>query len=308
MNRDNQLVSIIQSGDAGAAEVESAWTELVAKFDAILLNHCTRFWHGNSTEAEHSAQNSWIKVFNNIHAYTVGTEGDEGNFYGWIVTVCKRECIDNFRKKRRIGVGEYIANPGYDPFTEEGRQQPKWIDRNISLDDAGSQNSDGADGQRDILGNTGAIEREAIRWHAEVQWLSGRIPSAEDELIEEVDATEIRYRNLIGRFLSGDESKFYQAYQTDENPKSNADKKRFFDHTLKLWRGMISGWLGQRRQLEEIMNQRQSDALTRRYSQRQNKSRIFKDMGLTCIEELESLLTSGRGLLLRAMLDETPDA
>ena len=82
LNRDNQLVSIIQTGDPASAHVASAWTELVEKYDAVLLNHCTRFWHGNSTEAEHSAQNSWIKVFNSLHGYRVGTEEDEGNFYG----------------------------------------------------------------------------------------------------------------------------------------------------------------------------------------------------------------------------------
>ena len=100
----------------------------------MLLNHCTRYWYGNITEAENSSQNSWIKVFNSIHGYRVGTEGNEGNFYGWILTVCKNECTDNFRKKRRVNVGDYIANPDYDPFTEEGRQKPKYIDRNVPFD------------------------------------------------------------------------------------------------------------------------------------------------------------------------------
>lgn len=302
MNRDNQIVSIIQTGGSESVTLATAWAELVEKFDAVILDHCTRFWYGNITESEDSAQNSWIKIFNSLHGYRVGIEEDEGNFYGWIVSACKSECIDNFRKKRRLTFGDYIANPDYDAFTEEGSQQPKYIDRNVSLDDSDSRNSDGDEGQ------AGAVEREVNHWHAEVQWLSGQIPSAEDELIEEVDADETRYHNLIGRFLSSKETIFYLDYQRNNAPKSNADKKRYFDYGSKLWRGMISDWLGRGRQLEEIMSQRQVNVITRKYSQRQTRSRIFKDMGLSGIEELEELLASGRGLLLRAMVDETPDA
>jgi len=310
LKSDDQLVSIIQREDRGSTQVGSAWEDLVAKYNPILLNDSLRFWHSDHTEAEQSVQNTWMKLISGgrgggagkgIDLYRLGTEGDGGNFSGWIRTVAQRQCIDDYRKKRRVNVGEYIANPDYDPYTEEGRQERKFIDRNASLDAPDSWNMEGDDGQ------PGAIEREVNKRQAEVKWLSGIVPSAEDALIDNIEEIETRYRNLIGKFLSNNEATFFLDYQEDDNPKSNADKKRFFDYKAKQWRNMIADWLGQGRQLEDIMNQRQVNVLTRRFSQRQNKSQIFKEMGLTGMAELEELLASSSGLLLRALLDETPD-
>ena len=120
LNTDEELLAIIQSRRP-ADRVATAWDHLIEKYQPILLTYALggRFWKGNQEEAEDTAQNTWIKIFNNINTFK------QGNFAGWTYTILANQFNDDYRKNKRIQTTFKLLPLGMEDGGGGGQKYPK---------------------------------------------------------------------------------------------------------------------------------------------------------------------------------------
>jgi RNA polymerase sigma-70 factor (ECF subfamily) len=72
-----------------------AWNMIVDKYSKGIYSLALNF-AGNADDAADITQDIFIKLFSNIHKFTL-----DGNFHAWLMRMAKNHCIDYWRKNRK---------------------------------------------------------------------------------------------------------------------------------------------------------------------------------------------------------------
>jgi len=189
------------------------------------------------------------------------------NFAGWTYTILGNQFIDDYRKNKRVQTTFKLLPLGMQDDS-----------RNLDFDQ---------------------VERLMNRIHAE--------PSAEQTHLDDSETSDTRFRHMAQDFLSRSKASFFLGYQEDPNPKEGKEKTRFLRVKGELISNMIKEWVSSGRSLDTIMNPRQANVLTARFSLKRRNSEIFHDMGITNKLDLDDLISGATERLIEALSDEIPD-
>lgn len=90
-SEDSQVAETVERAKSGSRE---AFEELVAHFEARIFNYLNKLT-GNRHDAEDLAQETFIKVYKNLHRHR-----RHASFSPWLYTIAKRTALNHFRSRR----------------------------------------------------------------------------------------------------------------------------------------------------------------------------------------------------------------
>lgn len=114
---DKEIVEKYLAGDV------EAFALLIQKYEAGLYRYCLRFT-GNSQDAQDMAQQTFIKVFENIEKIDLDRE-----LKSWIYTVATNLCRSLYRKKREVNFSD-LEGPDSE---DEGSTENYFEDNNVDV-------------------------------------------------------------------------------------------------------------------------------------------------------------------------------
>src|SRR3989339_1090511 len=114
---DKEIVEQYLKGDVYAFEL------LIKKYEKGIYRYCYRFT-GNSADAEDMAQQTFIKVFENIEKVDL-----ERSLKPWIYTVATNLCRTLYRKKKEVNFSELEG----DESENEGSSENYFEDESVDI-------------------------------------------------------------------------------------------------------------------------------------------------------------------------------